>query len=323
MKTLVLSSNDIYTLLDLDELRLQMKEALLSLSTSKASNELRHVVDMKAPNVIGFMSAHCKSAQILGYKTVSVFPVNAVLNLNPHQGIVCILCSETGKVKAILDGSAITALRTAAVSALSTEVLSRQNSKVLSIIGSGLQAYEHLRALLKVRNFEKVNIYCRNPCRTQRIQSTFKNQIEIEIHSSVEKALVNSDVLVTCTSSSVPIVDSENFSSGMHINAIGSCRPGQQEINLRFHPKLKIYLDHAASCLKEADEVFRPQSRAPLSLRIVGEIGEVLSKNKFGRQNEEEITFFKSVGLAIEDIYAGSLFYKKAIENKIGTTIQL
>lgn len=322
MKTLVLSSTEIENLLDLDDLRLQMQTALKNVSSESVQNETRNVVDIHNGNALGFMPALSQEKGILGYKAVSVFPKNKIHGLNPHQGLVTLLCAETGRPIALLEGSSLTAIRTAAVSAVATNALARGDSRVLSVLGAGTQAYEHIRALLRVRTFDKIKIFARDPIKLSRIKSQFSSLVEIQSSISAEAAVLNSDVIVTCTSSAEPIIDSMTFPPGVHVNAVGSCRPGQQEIGLRFHPALRIFLDHGPSCLKEADEIFRPHFKDDVYCQIVGELGEVLNENKKGREFDSDITFFKSVGLAAEDLFAADLFYQKAVQNKVGTYVQ-
>lgn len=299
-----------------------MRLALKQISSGDP-HEPRHVLNLMNGNALGFMGAEVFSKKILGYKIVSVFPRNGVCGLNPHQGIVVLLDEKTGQVKSIQDGLAITALRTAAVSAVATEILSRPESKILTLIGDGRQAYEHLRALLRVRDFKTVKIYARSEKRFDFFRSRFGTQLDIHFFDSSKKALQETDVVVTCTSSAEAVVDSRDFPEGCHVNAVGSCRPGQQEVNISFNPGLKIFLDHLGSSRLEADEIFRPRSKAPLNLLIQSEIGECIGRAQKGRQSKNEITFFKSVGLAIEDVFTADLVYQKAIRSQMVQEVQI
>lgn len=343
MKTLVLNSENIERLLDLNELRNAMVEALKLVSSERphsdhryeSKNKMsidsfsfpiispRHVVELRNGNALGYMPAQTREPLILGYKAVAVFASNAGFNLNPHQGVMTLLCPETGRVKSFLEGSRLTAFRTAATSAAATDTLSKKNSRTLTILGGGEQAFQHIKALLKVRKFDRVNIYARNRLKLDKIYNEFSTKLELQYKSSAEEAVKDSDVIVTCTSSPEPIIDSSRFSVGVHVNAIGSCRPFQQEVKFRLNPKIKIFLDHGPSCLLEADEIYHPNSRENISSMVAGEIGEVLNKRKMGRESQDDITVFKSVGVAVEDLFAAEYFYKKAIREKVGTFIQL
>ncbi len=325
MKVLILNSSDIKSCLPSNSLRQSMRAAHLSLASNSAQNYSRVVIPYGEHGALGFMPAMNESAGLLGYKAVSVFPRNSENNLNPHQGIVSIIDQDTGQVKCILEGTTITALRTAAVSAAATEILSRENSDVLSIIGAGRQAFEHALAISDCREIKTINIYNRHKDKALQLISELKSKLNVEFNicESPRSAVANSDIVVTCTPSVESFLKASDFREGTHVNAIGACRPGFFEIDFFNIPNLRIFLDHRMACEVEADEIFGPIKSDALSpSAVVGEIGCVFSEQIPGRTSARDITVFKSVGLGIQDLYAADLAYKNAQKQDLGNYVE-
>ena len=319
MKVLVLSSNEISSLLNLDELRGAMGRALISISKGETQNFARNVFEFDKFKALGIMPAHNGALKLLGYKAVTVFKDNNEFGLNPHQGIVTLLDYNTGQLKCIAEGSSISALRTAAVSAFATDILSLKASKTLAIIGAGRQAYEHIRSICKIRQIEQIQIYNRNRLGAERLIKSFElagqslGNPSFHIANSATTAVKDADIVVTCTPATQSHFETSVLKPGCHINAIGACRPGQREIEIRNQTNVKIILDDERSCKREADEVFLPIIDKSLTHMIHAELGEVASALKTGREFETEITIFKSVGLAVEDLFCLDLAYQSAI----------
>lgn len=323
---LFLNELDLKKCLDLDELRIYMKLALQSFSRKKSINFPRTVFNTQINNApLGFMPAVDHESNLLGYKVVAVFHDNSEINLNPHQGIVALIDGKTGKVKCILDGSFVTAVRTAAVSAAATDLLSRADAKILALIGAGFQAIEHVNAIARIRPIEKIYVYSR----TQKSFDSLTEKLsqypfKIELKTTPQEAVAHADIVVTCTASKKSLLSIYDFPKGTHINAIGACRPGEQEITLFNHDLLKIYLDSEESCMLESEEIIQALNTRSLDKKSIrGELGACLSNSIPGRESQDEITFFKSVGLSIEDVYAAECFYQKAKEMNIGQTVTL
>jgi len=326
MKTLVLSSTDLEACLDLDELRNCMRGALISVSMQQTKNFMRSVVNLNPNAALGFMPAMEHSRNILGYKAVSVFHENKKFALNPHQGIVALLDSQTGLVKCLIEGSTLTALRTAAVSGVATEHLSRAESNTMAIIGVGRQALEHIRAITRIRTIKKIFLFNRSADPARKFADLIQSKygIDVLIKSSAKAAVLEADIVITCTSSPEPLIDVNDFRHGTHVNAIGACRPGFREIQLATHPFLKIYLDSKEACAHEAEEINQPMQAGILSpTHIIGELGCCLVNKINSRLNSSEITLFKSVGLSIEDVLAADYFYNKALKQNKGQVVQL
>lgn len=286
-----------------------MEQALIQLSQNAAVNHPRHVVDLKKGAALGFMSSTYLEGNLLGYKAVSVFSKNSNKGLNPHQGFVVLLDSETGQIKCLLDGSTITALRTAAVSSAATEKLSRADSSTLALIGAGRQALEHALAIIEIRPIRKIIIYNRTRSRAdhliQLLSLRMKSAMEFSISSSPAQAVGLADIVVTCTNGPKPILTGADFKPGTHINAIGACRPGCREIDLKPTDGIKIFLDSREACALESSEITHAQNQA--------EIGSCFSGEIPGRSSDQEVTLFKSVGLGLQDLFAANYFYKESI----------
>lgn len=321
MNLLVLNSAEIKKLLHLDELRLKMKEALLSTSKAETISELRHVTKFNENNALGVMPAINSSQCLIGYKAVTVYPKNMEKGINPHQGIVTLLDYETGQIKCIMDGSTITALRTAAVSALATDLLSKKDSESLAIIGAGRQAYEHYQAISRVRLIKELRIFNRTKEKAEQLADLIarESSANIKVVDSPMEAVARADIVVTCTSAKIPLFSTLDLKPGCHVNAIGACRPGFIEVDVVLNEELKIFVDHFEACSVEADEILKLGKDL---FRITSEVGQVLGGFRTGRINDKEITFFKSVGIAAEDIYAGQMAYEKAMNEKIGQYLQ-
>lgn len=323
---IILNSSDIEHCLDLDELRKCMMNALKSISTQSVKNFPRTVFNLDSNSALGFMPAMDSSRKVLGYKAISVFHDNALKGLNPHQGIVVLLDPQTGLIKCLLDGSTLTALRTAAVSAAATDRLSRTESNCLALIGAGRQAIEHVRAIIRIRPIKKIYLFTRSSNSADQFINLIKSHyhLDVLIKNTPKEAVQNADIVVTCTPSTEALLDINDFREGTHINAIGASRPGFQEVSLSNHIFLKIYLDSKESCSLESDEVFEPIKSGILSSdTIIGEMGDCLTNKIKGRESNREITFFKSVGLSIEDVLAAEYFYNQAVSKSIGQEVTL
>jgi alanine dehydrogenase len=321
MKVLVLNSAQIESLCDLDELRIRMAQTMADFSLRLSKNFPRFVVPLYDNGALGYMAASLSDRGPMGYKAVSVLPKNSTRELNPHQGLVSLLERETGQVYSIQDGSAITALRTAALGAAATELLAEKNAVHLGLVGNGRQAYEHARAILRVRPIERISIQGRSVEKSQllaqRLRDHFQGPIDFASAASAE-------ILVMATASPQPLVSTLDVQPGCHINAVGSSRPGARELELKSRSGLKIYLDSRAACRVESDEVSFALANFDIdSGDIRGELGELISDPRLGRQHTQDITVFKSVGLGIQDIAAAQYFYRRAQESGVGQVVEL
>src|SRR5947207_8660241 len=277
MKLLILNHHDVTSMLTMRECIGVMEEALADLARGKVTNPLRSLMRVDgAPGFLGLMTAYRGD---FGLKEVCVFPGNPAKGLDTHLGLVILHDGETGAPKAIMDASAITAIRTAAVSAVATKLLAREESKVLAIIGSGVQGKSHLEAIPLVRDVREIRIFSRTK------QQNAK---------SIEEAVRGADIIVTATSAKEPILKREWISPGNHINAVGSSIKSTRELDSDTVKAASLFVDRRESTLNESGD-YLMSGVGPDHIRA--EIGEILIGKAKGRSSKEEITLFKSLGL--------------------------
>jgi ornithine cyclodeaminase/alanine dehydrogenase-like protein (mu-crystallin family) len=244
------------------------------------------------------MPAYTGSA--LGTKLVAFYPHNT--EVPTHHATILLFKPETGEPLATMDGRLITEVRTAAVSAVATDRLAKSDASVLAIIGSGVQARSHLEALRLVRGFLEVRVW--SPRRAQ----AFAEEHGVRAAASAEEAVRGAGVVVTATTSSTPVLFGEWLSPGVHVNAVGAPRPDWRELDDEVLERARIYVDSREAAQKESGDVIAAG-------RIFAEIGEVVSGAKPGRRSDEEVTLFKSLGLAVEDVATAELVHSKALNS--------
>ncbi|MBV9494376.1 MAG: ornithine cyclodeaminase family protein [Acidobacteria bacterium] len=287
-----------------------MEDALRSLGRGEVHNPLRQIV--RAPDasgMLGLMPAYRGGERPLyGLKEVCVFPGNPARGLDTHLGAVLLHDGETGELLAIANASAITAIRTAAVSAVATKLLARPEAKTLAILGAGVQARTHLEAMRLVRPIEDVRVFSRTLAKAEKLG---------RVASSAEEAIRGADIIVTATSSKEPVLERVWIADGAHINAVGSSVKSARELDGETVRSASLFVDRRESTMNESGDYLMAGSGA----EIRGELGELLLGTVQGRRSETEITLFKSLGLAIEDLASASFLYDKARRTGEGTGV--
>jgi ornithine cyclodeaminase/alanine dehydrogenase-like protein (mu-crystallin family) len=321
MSVLVLNQQEVERLLDMEGCIEAMAEALASLARGEVHVPLRFVVKPEnEPSLIGLMPAHRSGdSPLYSLKTVCVFPDNPKRGLDAHQGTVTLFDGETGEVRALMNASAITAIRTAAVSAVATRLLAREDAKDLAILGSGVQARSHVEALRLVRDFERIGIF--SP--TAGHAKALADEVGAEVAGSAEEAVRGADVVVTATSSTEPVLRREWLNEGAHVNAIGGRPPTMRELDVETIAASAFYVDKRDSAENEAwdyRDALEAGAIGPGHIR--GEIGEVLIGAAPGRTSPQELTVFRSLGLAVEDLAAAEYVVARAKETGIGTEVE-
>jgi len=291
-----------------------MEQALASLARGEVHQPLRNAIRApNAPGLLGLMPSY--SGSYYGLKEVCVFPGNPAKGLDSHLGAVLLHSGETGELLAVMNASAITAIRTAAVSAVATKLLSRPESKNLAIIGAGVQARSHLESIPLVRKIERVCVYSRTRSRAE--------QLDAVVTDSVEEAVRDADIIVTTTSSKEPILKREWIKPGAHINAVGSSIATAREIDSATMAAASLFVDRRESTVNEAgDYLFALRDGAIKEDHIRGEIGDLLIGKGTGRKSSDEITLFKSLGLAIEDLASAAFIFDKVQKSGGGTFVE-
>ena len=317
MKVLVLNQGEVEQLLPMNECIDVMGEALAALARGEFHQPLRTAaVPPHVPGVLGLMPAYRGGENSrFGLKAVCVFPDNPTRGLDSHQGGVMLFSGETGELLALINASAITAIRTAAVSAVATRLLAREDASELAVLGSGVQARSHIEAMSCVRSIKRARVASR------RIEGARKFAEEMRPHysfpiepvDSVESAVRGADLIVTATSAETPILKREWIAPGAHLNVVGSSIRTTREVDGPTVAAASLFVDRRESTLNEGGEyLFALREGAIGSDHIRAEIGEILTGSHPGRTSPEEITMFKSLGLATEDLAAADYLYRKA-----------
>jgi ornithine cyclodeaminase/alanine dehydrogenase-like protein (mu-crystallin family) len=312
---LVLAHDDVRRLLPMEECIELMAEVLADLSSGRAWQPLRFVVrPPEEESLMGLMPAH-RSAPAAAYalKAVCIFPGNPSRGLDMHQGGVLLFDGETGEPRALVNASAVTAIRTAAVSAVATRALARADTRQLAVLGSGVQARAHLEAMAKVRPFERARVWSRTPDHARAFASEADAPFPVEAVETAEAAVGGADVVVTATSAREPIVEREWLADGAHVNAVGSSIPTTRELDAATVSAAALFADSRESLVNESgDYLFAVEEAGIGPDHVRAELGEVLTGSREGRRSAEELTVFKSLGLAVEDLAAAEHVYARA-----------
>jgi ornithine cyclodeaminase len=325
-RVLILGEADVARLLPMDECVEVMAEALAALERGEMHQPLRFVVrPPDAAGLLGLMPAHRAGAEAaFGLKAVCVMPGNPARGLDAHQGVVLLSDGETGEVRAVVNASAITAIRTAAVSAVATRLLAREDARELAILGAGVQARSHLEAMAVVRSFETARIWSRTAEHAQALADEFSAPVPIEAVGSAEDAVRGADVVCTTTSSREPILRRAWLGDGVHVNAVGSSIPTTRELDTETMAAAALFVDRRESTVNEAgDFLFAQREGAIGPEHIRAELGQLLAGTAEGRTSPDDLTVFKSLGLAVEDLAAAEHLYRRARETGGGTEVDL
>ena len=292
-----------------------MEKMFRSLAQGEAVQPLRSLMWLpEKKGLLGMMPGYDKTSGVMGIKLISVFHSNRDKGYPSHQGVVILFDANNGQPLMIFDASEITAVRTAAASALATKLLAREDASLLSIIGSGEQAERHVEAILLIRNITRINIWSRNEKNATRLAGKISDRynIPVTVYNNAEEAVRGADIICTVTSSSQPVVSGDWIKKGAHINAVGSSTPGARELDTNAVLWSKLYTDCYESLLNEAGDFLIPKKEGAITeSHIQGDLGEVLAGTKKAREDKDEITLFKSLGIASEDIFSCWYIYQK------------
>lgn len=324
MELLVLSHDDVRRLLPMEECIELMAGVLADLAQGRVWQPLRFVVrPPDEASLMGLMPGH-RSAPGKAYalKAVCIFPGNPARGLDAHQGGVMLFDGETGELRALIDASAVTSIRTAAVSAVATRALARPDSKVLAILGSGVQARAHLKAMAKVLSFEQARVWSRTAEHAQAFAAEAEAPFPVEAVDSAEAAVRGADVVVTVTSAREPIVERGWLAPGTHVNAVGSSIPTARELDSATIAAAALFVDRRESTVNESGEYLRAVEEEGIGPdHIRAELGEVLVGSNDGRRSDEELTVFVSLGLAVEDLAAAEYLHRRARSEGVGAVV--
>jgi ornithine cyclodeaminase/alanine dehydrogenase-like protein (mu-crystallin family) len=297
-----------------------MEMALIAFSAGRAVQPVRTIMEIGERSFFGLMPALDSEGLMLGTKLVTVLPDNAAKALPSHQAAIVLFDPASGALLAVADGRYITEARTAAVSAVSVRHMARAGAAVLAIIGSGVQAHSHLEALPLVRDFREIRVWSPNTARLQQFAAG-RGVIPCD---SAERAIRDADVVVLATASTKPVIDDAWVAPGTHVIAVGACRPAHRETDPRLVARALVVVDSRAAAMQEAGDILLPIEEGLIDAgHVHAELGEVASGGKCGRQHDTQVTLFKSLGLAIEDVVSAGLAYRRALASGCGIQVPL
>lgn len=326
---LVIDQNTVAALLPMRACIDLMGSTLASLARGEAVLPLRTVIRLpESRDAFAVMPAALLAPRTLGAKIITVFPGNHGTALDSHQGAVLLFDPTNGSLAAILDATSITRIRTAAVSAVATRLLARERASSLAIIGAGVQGHSHLEAMCAVRQIKTLAVWSRTGAHARRLADAAGERfgLEARVAPSARDAVRDAEIVCTCTASAEPVLEGAWLSPGAHVNAVGASTPNAREIDGALVARSRLYVDRRESALNEPGDILVPlQSGAIGPDHIVAEIGELLIDRggARGRRNDSEITLFKSLGLAVEDLASASHVYDEAVRTNAGVRVEL
>jgi ornithine cyclodeaminase len=338
VKLLVLSGPEVHGLLRPGECADAMRDALAARARGEVYQPLRMVIRPDgAAGLMALMPCYLPGpvtaprapggpdAGGYGLKAICIVPGNPARGLDAHQGVVLLSSPQTGEPLAIVNASAVTAIRTAAVSAVATALLARADATELAIIGTGVQARSHLLAISAARPLTRIRVAGRDEARSRRFADQMRGHTAVPVAAcrSAAEAVDGAGIVVTATSSAEPVLRREWLAPGAHVNAVGACVPQARELDTATMAAAALFADSRESVLAESGDFRLAAAEGAIGPEhIRAEIGEVLTGGARGRAGDDEVTVFESLGLAVEDLAAAALAYRKAGELGAGTWVE-
>lgn len=327
MNLRILSADDVRRALPMDQAVEAMKHAFAQLSGGRAEVPIRLPIDVKAHNgVTLFMPAYLADDDQMAIKIVSVYSDNPAQGLPLIHALVVVIDASTGIPRAAMDGTYLTALRTGAVSGAATDLLARPEIRTAAIFGAGAQGRTQLEAVCAVRPIEQAWVFDPDLERSLAYASEMSTRLSLRVNvaASPAEAVQNADVVCTATTSAAPVFDDANLQPGVHINAVGAYTPHMQEIPVETVVRAKVVVDHLESSMAEAGDLIIPIQQGRFNQdRIYAELGDIAAGRKPGRETANEITLFKSVGVAVQDVAAAGRVLATADRLDLGVNVSL
>lgn len=336
MSTLLLTDKDVHALLPMHECIEIMDAALRSVSSGESTLPLRTIIRLDGtPNAFGSMPAVLGKGPgaSIGAKLITVFPGNDATPFDSHIGVVLLFDAAQGTLLAIADASSITAIRTAAVSGLATRLLSNPDSTELALLGAGVLSLPHIDAVCAVRPIRRVRVWSRSRTRAEELRQRVlqenssgmhQRNVELVVCDTARDAVRDADVVCTITSSRTPVLEGDWLSPGTHVNAVGASLSTARELDSHAVQRALLFVDRRESTLAEAGDFLMPRAEGVVTDdHIRGELGELSLGSARGRTSASDITLFKSLGLAVEDVAAVRHVYERAVEAGRGMSIEL
>lgn len=310
-----------------------MAEAFRALARGDAVMPLRSVTALPgSPNLLAVMPGQLgvntpeRHRAALGAKVITVFPGNDATPFDSHMGVVLLFDAELGRLLALIDASSVTAIRTAAVSGVATHLLARPDAGDLAILGAGVQAMTHLEAMRLVRTIRRIRAWSRSPERARAFAERARKRfgVTIETVGTPEVAVRGADIICTVTAAREPVLQGGWLSSGAHVNAVGAAIPTARELDTVAVQRARVFVDRRESAMAEAGDLLIPMAEGAITAgHIQGELGEVLLGKVPAREGPDDVTLFKSLGLAVEDLAAARHIYEKGVALGTGIWVSL
>jgi ornithine cyclodeaminase/alanine dehydrogenase-like protein (mu-crystallin family) len=321
MRVLTLSNADIHAALSPADCERAMEGVLAARARGDAFNPLRTITfPPGAAGFIGLMPSYGGGA--FGLKAICLIPGNPARGLDAHQGTVSLFDGDTGMPTALLNASAITEIRTAAVTAVATRALARQDARILGMLGAGVQARSHLLSLADVRPWDEIRVYAPTIAHVEALRET---RPDITVAASAQEAVRGADVVVVATSAKRPVLEHAWLAPGAHLNAVGASTPANWEIEPQTVAASALFCDSRESIRNEAGEfkLAIEQGLIPGEEHIRAELGEVVTGSHPGRESDDELTLFRSLGIGVEDLAAAQVAVQNARRSGLGTEVEL
>ena len=328
-RLVVLDRHEVARLLPMDECVDVMASALATVARGNAILPLRPMIRLPdSPNIFALMPAYLGDPKSVGVKVLTVFPVNHGTAIDAHQGAVLLFEADHGRLLAILDATTVTAIRTAAVSAVATRLLAREDADEVAILGAGTQGRMHLEAMTVVRPVRHVHVWSRSTEHARALAHLAREKFDLsaEVCSTPAHAVERASIVCTTTAAPTPVLEGAWLRPGTHVNAVGACIPTTRELDTDAVRRARLYVDRRESALAEPGDILMPLREGAIGAEhIVAEIGELLIEGgeRLRRRNGDEVTLFKSLGLAVEDLAAAHHVYRKAQASGAGSWIAL
>lgn len=324
---IVLSHADVEALLSMKDAIEVIAQVMPAVSAGQAELPLRSVIPVGGPNRMGIMPGALSDPACFGIKLVSLFPGNPAKGLSSHRGAMVLFEAETGEATAMMDASLLTAIRTAAASGVATRALAREDCETLAIIGYGEQAEHHLDAMAEARPIRRVTVAGRSADKAaafcERAASRHSG-MTFSPTTDIEAAVRGADIVCTVTASPVPVLMGDWLAPGCHVNVVGSSIPSMREVDDRFVERASIWVDYLPSTLAQAGEIVDMIAAGRFSADAIrAEIGNVLAGKAPGRSSRDEITAYRSLGIAAQDLAAAQFVLERALKAGRGQTVSL
>jgi len=324
---LTLSNADIHALLPMETAIDLVAHAMATTSKGGATLPLRHAMPLDAPNLLGIMPGALTEPACYGTKLISLYPNNPAEGFSSHLGLMVLFEREHGTPMAIMDAGLLTAIRTAAASAVATRTLARPEATVLAIVGTGEQAQFHVNSICAVRPISELRIAGRNQQRAKDFAAKIAEKhsdLQVNAASDVREAVQGADIVCTVTSARDTVLQGDWIEEGTHVNAVGASIPTLREIDEALVVKSALFVDYRPSALAQARDIIEALEVEVISQsHILGEIGEVLDGQVSGRQNAEQITLYRSMGIASQDLICAHYAAEQARIRHLGTTVSI